>query len=385
MRCTSKVYAVLLAAGLGTRMGQNKLVLRFQGKTPLRLCYEAFLRSQCPPKGIAIAVSEQTRSEALALAAEDARVWVAQGGATRGASVCNALRALQARGIKEGVVAIHDAARCLVPPAVIDAAVRGAQQNGCGVAAIPVRDTVRTQAGELFPREERLLMQTPQAFEFKRILSAYEAAEAGGLNETDDCAVYMAAGYAPHFTEGSIMNQKLTSPEDLPFFHAACATQRLQRIGFGEDTHALVPGRRLVLGGVEIPYEKGLLGHSDADVLVHAVIDALLGAAALGDIGTHFPDAEERYRGISSLVLLRETAALLRENGFLPGNVDVTIVAQKPKLAPYIAAMRSNLAQCLGVDASEVSVKATTSEGMNDEGAGKCMTARAVCTLIKNN
>ena len=107
MRCTSEVYAVLLAAGLGTRMGQNKLALRFQGKTPLRLCYEAFLRSQCPPKGIVIAVSQQTRSEALALAAEDARVWVAQGGATRGASVCNALRALQARGIKEGVVAIH--------------------------------------------------------------------------------------------------------------------------------------------------------------------------------------------------------------------------------------------------------------------------------------
>ena len=157
------------------------------------------------------------------------------------------------------------------------------------------------------------------------------------------------------------------------------------RIGHGYDVHRLVEGRKLIMGGVTIPYEKGLLGHSDADVLVHAVIDALLGAAALGDIGTHFPDAEERYRGISSLVLLRETAALLRENGFLLGNVDATIVAQKPKLAPYIAAMRSNLAQCLGVDASEVSVKATTSEGMNDEGAGKCMTARAVCTLIKNN
>ena len=159
--------------------------------------------------------------------------------------------------------------------------------------------------------------------------------------------------------------------------------QSLQRIGFGEDTHALVPGRRLVLGGVEIPYEKGLLGHSDADVLVHAVIDALLGAAALGDIGTHFPDAEERYRGISSLVLLRETAALLRGSGYVPANVDVTVIAQSPKLATYIPAMRGNLARSLGIDAAEVSVKATTSEGMNDEGAGKCMTARAVCTIEK--
>ena len=366
MQAAGDVYAVLLAAGAGTRMGENKLALAFGGKTPLRLCYEAFLRSECPPIKFAVAVSAQTRAEAEALAAEDPRVIVSEGGAARGASVLGALRALRAQGVKAGVVVIHDAARCLVPPGVISAAVRGAQTDGCGVAAIPMRDTVRDAAGTALPREGLLLMQTPQAFDFARILAAYEAAEAQGLCATDDCAVYMAAGHAPRFTEGSILNQKLTYREDLPFFRAACG-ESLPRVGFGEDTHALVPG---------------LLGHSDADVLTHAVIDALLGAAALGDIGVHFPDTDARYRGISSLALLRETAALLRAWGFLPGNVDATVVAQRPKLAPHIQAMRENLALCLGVDISRVSVKATTSEKMNDEGAEKCMSARAVCTIL---
>lgn len=380
MRGQDTVYAVLLAAGAGARMGENKLALAFGGKTPLQLCYEAFLESQCPPERIVVAVSENTRAQALSLAEKDARVIVCTGGAARGASVLNALRTLQKHGVEAGIAAIHDAARCLVPPAVIDAAVCGAREHGCGVAAIPMRDTVRDAKGTLLPRETLFLMQTPQAFDFARILAAYEAAEAGGFQATDDCAVYAAAGYALHFTEGSIMNQKLTYRQDLPFFRAACGAS-LPRVGFGEDTHVLVPGRKLVLGGVEIPHETGLLGHSDADALTHAVIDALLGAAALGDIGMHFPDTDARYRGISSLALLRETAALLRAHGFLPGNVDATIIAERPKLAPYIPAMREALAQALGMEASRISVKATTSEKMNDEGAEKCITARTVCTI----
>ena len=154
------------------------------------------------------------------------------------------------------------------------------------------------------------------------------------------------------------------------------------RIGQGYDVHRLVEGRELWLCGIRLDHTLGLLGHSDADVVLHALCDALLGAAALGDIGAHFPDADARYRGISSLVLLQETAALLRTLGFLPGNVDATVVAQRPKLAPHIQAMRENLALCLGVDISRVSVKATTSEKMNDEGAEKCMSARAVCTIL---
>lgn len=141
------------------------------------------------------------------------------------------------------------------------------------------------------------------------------------------------------------------------------------RIGCGEDTHILTENRKLILGGVDIPYEKGLLGHSDADVLLHAVTDALLGAAALGDIGRHFPDTDERYRGISSLTLLSAAYEKIRSAGYAVGNIDATIIAQRPKLAPYIDAMRANIAAALGVSTAAVSVKATTTEGMNAEAA----------------
>ena len=155
------------------------------------------------------------------------------------------------------------------------------------------------------------------------------------------------------------------------------------RIGTGYDVHRLVEGRELILGGVTIPYEKGLLGHSDADVLLHAVMDALLGAAAMGDIGQHFPDSDERYRGISSLVLLEETAALLRKAGFTPGNVDATIICQRPKLAGYLPAMRENVARTLGVPLEDVSVKATTEEGLGFTGTGEGIAVQAVALIEK--
>ncbi len=153
------------------------------------------------------------------------------------------------------------------------------------------------------------------------------------------------------------------------------------RIGTGYDVHRLVEGRKLILGGVEIPYEKGLLGHSDADVLVHAVMDALLGAAALGDIGGHFPDSDPRYEGADSLALLREVCRILREAGFEPGNVDATIVAQAPKLAPYIPAMRRNIAAAMGLDTSCVSVKATTEERLGFTGEGLGIAAQAAALI----
>ena len=156
---------------------------------------------------------------------------------------------------------------------------------------------------------------------------------------------------------------------------------KLPRIGQGYDVHRLTPGRRLVLGGVEIPCEMGLLGHSDADVLLHALMDALLGAAALGDIGRLFPDSDERYRGADSRALLREVATLLKGRGYLVGNVDVTLVAQRPKVAPYVAQMRSNIAADLGLSPDRVSVKATTEEGLGFTGSGEGMAAHAVCLL----
>ncbi len=153
------------------------------------------------------------------------------------------------------------------------------------------------------------------------------------------------------------------------------------RIGTGYDVHRLTEGRKLILGGVEIPYEKGLLGHSDADVLLHAIMDALLGAAALGDIGLHFPDTDERYRGISSMLLLRHVAELLEEKCFVIENVDATVIAQRPKLRPYIDTMRANIAKTLGLTADRVNVKATTEEGLGFTGSGEGIAAQAVCLL----
>lgn len=153
------------------------------------------------------------------------------------------------------------------------------------------------------------------------------------------------------------------------------------RIGHGYDVHRLVPGRRCILGGVDIPHETGLLGHSDADVLTHAVMDALLGALALGDIGQHFPDTDERFRGADSLALLRHVAALLKEKGWRLGNLDATVLAQTPKLAPYIPQMRANLADAIGTDVSRISVKATTEEGLGFTGAKEGIAAHCVCLL----
>lgn len=153
------------------------------------------------------------------------------------------------------------------------------------------------------------------------------------------------------------------------------------RIGMGYDVHKLAEGRELIIGGVSIPYEKGLLGHSDADVLLHAIMDALLGAAALGDIGKHFPDTDPKYKGISSMVLLKETGALIEKEGFLIENIDATIIAQAPKMRPHIDTMRENIAKALGIEVSQVNVKATTEEGLGFTGTGEGISSQAVCML----
>jgi 2-C-methyl-D-erythritol 2,4-cyclodiphosphate synthase len=156
------------------------------------------------------------------------------------------------------------------------------------------------------------------------------------------------------------------------------------RIGHGYDVHRLVEGRKLILGGVDIPYEKGLLGHSDADVLIHAILDALLGAAALGDIGKHFPDTDNKYKGISSMLLLKEAKRILEEKEYYVNNIDATVIAQRPKLAPYIQTMRQNIANILGINIEQVNVKATTTEGLGFTGTGEGIAAHAVCVIVKS-
>ena len=181
-----------------------------------------------------------------------------------------------------------------------------------------------------------------------------------------------------HYSLGGVINQKLTTEEDIELFQKLTARER---IGYGEDTHRLTEGRRLVIGGVEIPYRLGLMGHSDADVLIHAVIDALLGAAAMGDIGRLFPDSSPEYKDIDSLILLKRAWQMVRGAGYEVCSVDATVIAQEPKLAPYIDNMRSNIADAMGCDVGIVSAKATTPEHTGPEGNLECITARSVCMI----
>ena len=224
-------------------------------------------------------------------------------------------------------------------------------------------------------RSTLFAVQTPQCFRtalYRQALDAVDTATAALV--TDDCSLFELAGLPVTLTEGDYANLKITTPEDLQ-------KEKTMRIGHGYDVHRLVEGRKLILGGVEIPYEKGLLGHSDADVLLHAVMDAVLGAAALGDIGKHFPDTDPAYKGADSLALTREVAAILTRHGYKLGNIDATLLCQAPKLAPHIPAMRQNIADAFGVDISAVSVKATTEEHLGFTGEGLGIAAHAVALI----
>ncbi|MBQ1684438.1 MAG: 2-C-methyl-D-erythritol 2,4-cyclodiphosphate synthase [Clostridia bacterium] len=380
------VCAVLLAAGSSSRMGSNKMLFDFNGKTPIELCLEAF--SSIADEAV-IAVSRDT-AQTAAFAAEkadiDYPVRIVMGGARRQDSVYNAINATDA-----DVVSIHDCARCLVTPAVITSSIDTAAEFGSGIASVrPVSTLRRELDGEVVDRDSLLEAQTPQSFDRQMLLEAYDVID-NSLLYTDDAAIFRAAGNDLHHSMGSKFNLKLTTREDFAIFKALLpvvngeGTERKEmafRIGFGEDTHRLEQGRKLILGGVEIPFEYGLLGHSDADVLTHAVIDAVLGACAMGDIGQHFPDSDPAYKGVCSLDLARTVCMRISESGCTVNNIDATIVCQRPKLAQYRDAMRGNLAECFGVSPDSVSVKFTTPEHTGPEGRGESITARAVASVI---
>ena len=371
------VYAVLLCGGSGSRMGAagNKTLLPVGGVPAVVRALRVFAKAT---EGCVLVVraGEETifRETLRACALPDFPI--VPGGCDRQESC---LRGLEALPEACDIVLIHDGARPFVTERIIADAIASVRARGSGVAAIPARDTVKRAAAdgrvlETLRRSELYQMQTPQGFYRRDLLAAHRRAAA---RYTDDAALMEAAGFPVYLTPGSPDNLKLTSPEDLRMAGGLF----LPRIGYGFDVHRLVSGRALVLGGVSVPYEKGLLGHSDADVALHALMDALLGAAALGDIGRHFPDTDPQYKGADSLVLLDHVMALLREKGYAVGNVDVTIIAQKPKLKDYIEAMRENLAAHLGIDPDCVNVKATTTEKPGFEGEGLGNSAHAVACI----
>lgn len=384
----AKFGAVLLAAGNSTRMGGSRSkVLEELGGRPA-LCRSLEVLDRCPLIGeICLVCREQDRADMLPLTSGLATpVRVVPGGAQRQDSVERGVEALTAPW---EYVAIHDGARPLVTEEVLAAVCRDAMAHGAATAAVPSKDTCKLADGAGFvaatPARDRLwAVQTPQAFSLALYREALEKARAAGQSYTDDCQLIEAAGGSVKLTMGDYRNIKLTTPEDLLAARAYLGGEggkKTVRIGYGYDVHRLVEGRKLILAGVEVPFEKGLLGHSDADVIAHAVADALLGAAALGDIGHLFPDTDPRYAGADSLKLLGEVCRLLREKGFSIGNIDATLLAQRPKIAPHIVQMRENLAAACGIAVDQVSVKATTEERLGFTGREEGMAASAVCLL----
>lgn len=382
------VWAIIAAAGAGARMGGgvSKLLLPLEGVPVIARTLMAFER--CPDvDGVCVACAPGQdglmRALAEAYGASKATLFTC-GGATRQDSVRGALLALPQ---DTSVVLIHDGARPLVTPALISACAACAAARRACIAAAPVVDTLkRAEDGTVratVEREGLWAAQTPQAFDYRLILSAHMAALRDGFAATDDAALAERAGTSVHIVPSGPYNLKLTTPGDVALASALVAASSTARVGQGWDAHRLVPGRPLVLGGVSIPHEAGLLGHSDADVAIHALMDALLGAAALGDIGMAFPDSDPAYKGISSLELLRRVAAMLAGAGFAPVSADVTVIAQRPRLSPYRQQMQAAAADALGLPAGCVSFKFSTSEGMGFEGRGEGISAMA-CAMVRS-
>ena len=386
-RLQKTISAVLVAAGSSTRMGFDKLSFDLGGETVLHRSIRAF--AQCPQITELVLVAGKNRAFVEQQAVGCTKpVQIVAGGATRAESAKNGVLAAHGE-----LVAVHGAARPFVSPAVIAAVLEAAARCGAAAPAVPVKDTIKQAVpgdGKTVPeaclvhstpdRSTLYAVQTPQCFDRAQYLAALQELDAEKVRlVTDDCSLFELTGRSVQLTRGDYANLKITTREDLP--RPVQKEETRMRIGHGYDVHRLVEGRKLILGGVEIPFEKGLLGHSDADVLAHAVMDAVLGAAALGDIGQHFPDNDPAYAGADSLELARHVARILSEHGYRVENIDATILCQRPKLAPHIPAMRANLAAAFGLPVDAVSVKATTEEHLGFTGEGLGIAAHAVALI----
>ncbi len=378
MHKNKKIAVIIAAAGSGTRMGGGipKQFLEIEGKPVLVKTALAFSQNQYIDGFFVVTGEEYIEKSKKLLEGIDKFMGVVAGGAQRQDSVYNGLKVLQT---DMDYVLVHDAARPFVAQDIINRVVEKAVEKGTAVAAVAVKDTIKTiedeeQFKSTLPRNQLRSVQTPQGFRKNIIVKAYEKACAEEFYGTDDAALVERMGVPVYVVEGGYDNIKITTKEDMPMEY---------RIGTGYDVHRFAENRRLILGGVEVPYKLGLLGHSDADVLVHAVMDALLGAAALGDIGRHFPDSDEKYKGASSMKLLENVSDLLENKGYSIGNIDATIIAQEPKLSPFIDEMKINIAETLKISHNKVNIKATTTERLGFTGRKEGIASEAVCILNK--
>ena len=382
--------AIIAAGGRGTRFGSQglKQLEAVAGVPILRRSVDAFL--QCGRVAdVTVALPPEVLAEPPGyLVGTRKPLELVAGGERRQDSVARAFARLADRA---DLIVVHDAARPLVSGSLIERTIEAAAVHGAAIAALKATDTVKRgdETGLVvgtLPRGEIYLAQTPQAFRVDVFRDALRAA--ASLQEaTDEAMLAEHAGHPVRLVTGDPENIKITTSEDLATAERLVGRTSTGpiRIGFGYDLHRLVPGRPLILGGVGIPFDLGLDGHSDADAVCHAVTDAVLGAAAAGDIGRHFPDTDPAWKGADSLTLLEGAAAIVRRAGYAIVNVDTVVIAERPKLAPHIDGMRSNLARALGVADGQVSVKGKTNEGVGATGRGEAIAVHAVALATALN
>ena len=372
------VTALIVAAGKGERLGGDvpKQYRPIGGKPVLRWAAEAMASHPSIDQVRVVIGSGQSQlaQEALDGIAVGNLV---EGGAERSDSV---LKGLQA--IAEGAVLVHDAARPFCPPNVIDRLLAALDDSDGAVPVLPVADTLASGSETLestVDRKNLLRVQTPQAFHVEDLIYAYE--EAGRASATDESSVMLAAGLKVAAVEGDPMLEKLTTQADWDRAEAILASRMVPRTGMGFDVHGFGGDGPIMLGGIEISHSRGLSGHSDADVVLHAITDALLGAAGLGDIGEHFPPSDVQWKGASSDVFLSHAAKLVTQRSGIIDHVDCTVIAEEPKVGPHRSAMRERIAGILGLGIDQVSIKATTTEGLGFTGRREGIAVQAVASI----
>lgn len=409
-----KVSVIIAAAGSSSRMGGiNKQYIEIGGISVLARTVKAFERNAYTDE-IIIAVrpgdEENCRQNVIEQYGIRKVNAVIEGGTERQYSVRKALEYISP---DTQLVLVHDGARPFVTQRLIHDVIDAADANGAAVPCVSVKDTIKIVndglVAETPDRSQLRAIQTPQGFSADLLRAAYDRVIGSEKRSvTDDASVVEAFGHEVAVVESDEGNFKITTQEDINRARAivsdgvsqindkkaqdagkkeaaaaASAAQPMPCMGIGYDVHAFSEDRKLVLGGVEIPHERGLLGHSDADVLVHAVIDALLGAAGLGDIGAHFPDTDPQYEGISSIELLKKTKQLLAGSGWKIVNVDAVVIAQRPKISPYIPEMRENMADVLKVSRTKINIKGTTTEGLGFTGREEGVAAQAIACVVQ--
>jgi 2-C-methyl-D-erythritol 4-phosphate cytidylyltransferase/2-C-methyl-D-erythritol 2,4-cyclodiphosphate synthase len=377
------VTAIIAAAGEGRRLGAAvpKQLLQIGDRSILERSVAAFATHHRVDDVIVVLPAALAAAPPDWLIVGDVRV--VAGGSRRQDSVANAFDRVL---LESDVVLVHDAARPFVSPVLISRSIDAAAEHGAAIAALPASDTVKRVEGagagtvivETIPRARVYLAQTPQAFR-REILSAAVALGRTGVDATDEAMLAERAGHRVHVVEGDPANVKITTARDLDAARRQSVVTT--RIGTGYDLHRLVEGRALIIGGVTIPFEKGAVGHSDADVVCHAVIDAILGAASAGNVGQHYPDTDPRWKDAPSIPMLRDSLRLVHARGFAVENVDVTVVLERPKIASYVDRIREQLAEALEIAVDHVSVKGKTNEGVDAVGRGEAIAAHAVALL----